>query len=48
MTLEEYCIQNEKLWLLQEWDYEKNILKPNEVNINSSKKYQWKLEYFLM
>ena len=45
MTLEEYCIQNEKLWLLQEWDCEENILKPNQVNVNSNKKYQWKLEY---
>ena len=45
MTLEEYCIKNQKLWLLQEWDYKKNILKPNQVNIDSSEKYQWKLEY---
>ena len=37
-----YCIENKRNDLLQEWDYEKNNLNPNDITYKSTKKVHWK------
>ena len=39
---ETWCKENQKEYLLDEWDYSNNILKPNEVTKMSDKKVYWK------
>lgn len=38
----DYCISNDKLTLLDEWDYEKNDIDPKEIDYDSTKKVFWK------
>ena len=40
--LETWCKQNNKSYLLDEWDYEKNIILPSEVTRGSNKRVWWK------
>lgn len=42
--LETWCKCNKKDFILKQWDYDKNILKPSEVIYCSLKKYYWKCE----
>lgn len=41
-TLYDFCMVNEdKKYLLEEWDYRKNNIKPNEITAGSSKDVWW-------
>ena len=43
MTLREWCIQNNRLDILKEWDYEKNTeYSPNEISRGVNTKVCWK------
>ena len=43
MTLREWCIQNNRLDILKEWDYEKNAeCSPNEISRGVNTKVWWK------
>ena len=42
MTLQEWCKQNNKENLLNEWDYEKNADSPSKISTGSNKKVWWK------
>ncbi len=37
-----WCHSNNAIHLLEEWDYEKNIVSPDELTAHSSKKVWWK------
>lgn len=37
-------MRDNKEYLLKEWDYEKNILKPDEITYGSNKRIHWKCE----
>lgn len=39
--LETWCKENNRIDLLNEWDYDRNRLKPNEVKAGGRKKYFW-------
>lgn len=41
-NLIKWCVENDKQELLNEWDYEKNIILPSEVAPMSNKKHWWK------
>lgn len=46
VTLFNYCKENNKEYLLEEWDYENNIgLSPNTVTSGSNRKIWWKCSY---
>ena len=41
-TLYDFCMENkDKKYLLDEWDYEKNEISPNEITIGSGQKIYW-------
>ena len=41
-NLYDYCMENEdKRYLLDEWDYKKNEMYPNEITVGNSKKVWW-------
>lgn len=43
MTLKQWCLKNNKMQLLNEWDYDKNgDLKPVDVTAGSGRKVWWK------
>ena len=44
ISLYEFCIQNKKNQLLNEWDFEKNIENPQNIAKASKKKVWWKCE----
>ena len=41
ISLQEWCLKNEKEFLLKEWDYSKNDFSPCEVSRASKKKAYW-------
>lgn len=41
-SLEEYCKENNKEYLLQEWDYDENDFTPSDVSYGSHKVVSWK------
>ena len=42
MNLFEWCIENDKEYLLKEWDYTKNSnIGPSEVTYGSNKRVWW-------
>lgn len=41
-TLEQWCIENDDRNLLEQWDYNKNKSRPNEVGFSESRYYFWK------
>lgn len=41
-SFEDWCENNNRQDLLDEWDYEKNTLKPNEITKGSDKKIFWR------
>ena len=43
--LETWCKNNDRMDLLEEWDYEKNKLLPSEVTKSSDKKVYWKCNH---
>ena len=43
MTLKEWCIENDMMYLINEWDYEKNApLTPDDVSYGTNDKVYWK------
>lgn len=40
-TLKDWCIENDKQYLLDEWDYEINTVKPEEITYGSNYKAFW-------
>ena len=40
--LHTWCVKNEKMVLLEEWDYEKNKITPLEITVGSTKSFWWK------
>lgn len=40
--LHTWCINNKKMMLLEEWDYEKNKITPLEITVGSTKSFWWK------
>ena len=45
MSLKEWCIENSREDLLEQWDYEKNLsLSPEQCTFASGKKVWWKCE----
>lgn len=42
ISLHDYCVAHDMLWLLDEWDYKANDVTPNEVTSGSAKKVHWK------
>ena len=45
MNLFEWCIENDKEYLLKEWDYTKNSnIGPSEVTYGSNKRVWWQCE----
>ena len=42
-SLYDFCLENEEYkYLLDDWCYEKNIIKPNDISYGSGKKVWWK------
>ncbi len=44
-TLFDYCKENNILFLLDEWDYERNSCTPNELSYGANQKVWWKCKY---
>ena len=45
MTLKEWCIKNNKIYLLDEWDYDKNgDLTTDNISYGSAQKIWWKCD----
>ena len=45
MNLKDFCIKDGKLYLLDEWDFEKNLpLTPENVNYTSCVRVWWKCQ----
>lgn len=44
MTFYEWCIENKKEKMLQEWDYEKNIYTPDTLSYGSTRSVFWKCQ----
>ena len=42
--LKTWCISNQKIYLLEEWDYEKNEIQPTQVMPKTQKKVWWKCD----
>ncbi len=42
ISFEDYCKKNNREYLLEEWDYDSNKLKPSEVSYGSHKVVNWK------
>ena len=40
-SFETYCNSNDKSFLLEEWDYDSNVLLPSEISYGSHKEVSW-------
>ena len=38
----DWCIENNRVDILEEWNYEKNTISPKDVSLNSAKELWWK------
>ena len=48
-SLYDWCIENKKTWLLEQWDDKKNYpLSPKDIPFGSTKKYSWTYVYSKM
>ena len=45
-SLYEWCVENNRQELLDEWDYERNSITPKDIYCSSNYKAYWKLHYY--